>query len=434
MKLHKFIVLLMSFALISDLGLPARAQQAPPSGQQAPIIETNNESEETPTLTSVTLSGTLYGRSSVNFKNKSNVNAVLPAGSKGDVQEVRQLRSGSYGVRVKVTELGANAGDKAPAVGSETWLYYSQKESYMQFQDRQGNEIDDPEESLVSQAAKDTSLGPVEGAVAKPALPSQETVLKNSVPEDFHIQVPQEPDPNLEMRGIRSGTEASFSSPCALGNCPTPAKNNREDIGNIGKSVRPAEKAPTPPAAVKKPTEKIPVSKNPNNKWANDPVVMKYSESAQVKKLLSYAMRNKRGHSKGQCYKYVKRALLGTGMVTSYPGGWAAKLAVENLKKQNESLRRKGKPTWVNMLDNPKYRAMIKSPADVPKGAIIVYRNGRPKEAGDTAIKTGYGNDGGYVSDFYSPRPITQQTKGRRYAQRGIGYEIIGVMITKDNE
>lgn len=400
------------------------------------------QAEDIEDIATVTLTSPLSGRTSVNFKDRANINTTVPAGSKADVMEVRQLRSGSYGVRVKVTALGKvlKESDKTPKVGDETWLYYSQKDPGLNFITKTGDEIDDPEESLVKRAQSDNSLGPVEGAVNKPSLPTQQKVLQNSKPiveseNDIIVPAPGE-DPNLARNGALGATEGGYGFYCMNGQCPETVFNNRRDLSRVAKDASSetsydyasSEKKAKP----KMDTTPVPRSNDPNNKWANDPVVSKYSNSAAVKKMIGYGMSNRASRSHSMCYRGVKRALVAAGMVTSYPPGGQAKQGVRDLINQNASLSRQGKPTWINMLDNPKYRAMIKGPSDVPKGAVIIYKNGVSREAGDAAIKTDNGGRGGYVSDFYSPRPITLQPKGRRYQKLGIGYEIIGVMITQD--
>lgn len=384
------------------------------------------DDDEVSDLATVELTTPLYGRTSVNFKDKSNITTTLPAGSKGQVLEVRQLKTGSYGVRVKVTALGkaaptAGPAATAPAVGLETWVYYSQKDPGLNFADIKGQEIDDPEESLVKRAETDAATGPVEGTMAKPSLPSQQKVLLNSKPiTPENTIVPAEGvDPNLAHTPNLSTTEGNYGLLCMNGRCPEPAENNRKDLSEVAKDLKPGAAKETPRSTARG-------KYDAKNRWDNDPVISKYMNSATTQKTINWAMANRARHSKSLCYRYVKRALVATGRVTSYPkGGWA-KQGVNDLLAQNASLKRAGKPQWVNMLDDPRYKGLIKSPADVPKGAVIIFKNGR-NEPGDATIKTG----DGYVSDFYSPRPITLQPKGRRYEKMGVGYRMIGVMITE---
>jgi hypothetical protein len=392
-------------------------------------------------VATVTLNSALYGRTSVNFKDKTNITNTVPAGSKAQVLEVRQLKTGSYGVRVKVTTLGkvpptsiAGPIPAPPTVGTETWLYYSQKDPGLDFEDKSGEDIDDPEESLVQRAGADTArLGPMEGTVAKPSLPTQQKVLMNSKPaNDNNIVIPASGvDPNLAKTSTMGATEGGFGMLCMNGHCLETEEHNRTDLSNVAKDIQPGAKKPTPQPVVKVPKD-LPTrpSNDPNNKWANDPVVSRYSNSATTKKMISSALANRKSHSTKKCYRYVKRALVAAGAVTSYPPGVNAKQGVRDLISQNDSLRRAGKPTWVNMLDDPKYRSMIKNPGDAPKGAVLIFRNGRP-EPGDAAIKTDNGPNGGFVNDFYSTRPVTQSPKGTRYQKMGVGYELIGVMITE---
>jgi hypothetical protein len=344
-------------------------------------------------ITKVTFDGDVFGRSSMDFRNKSNIASLVPRGSEGDVLEVRRLRSGSYGVRVRITKVSKDKGKSTAKVNDEAWVYYSQKVPWLAFPDKKGVEMQDPEEALIKRSNVDNGVLPPEtGSVADPALPNKKEILDTSKTDD----------PNLAKKADPATTEADACPTCSTGTLPAPANANQKDIKAVADAITAAPKKP----------------KDPNDKWADDPVVSKYRSSKRTKKMIDYALRNKRSHSTKYCYRYVKRALVASDTVKKYPPGVYARNAVRDLKAQG----------MINMLDNPKYKAMIKGPQDVPKGAVIVYWNGTD-EAGDVQIKTDDGAKGGYVSDFYSKTSFLSSPKAKYYAKIRKPYKIIGVMI-----
>ena len=87
----------------------------------------------------MTLGGDLYGRSTPNFygENNPNIEAVVPAGTRGHIMHVQQL-NGGWGVEIKVLP---NL-DKSPISprGSETakvdhtyWVFCSNNKPFVQF-------------------------------------------------------------------------------------------------------------------------------------------------------------------------------------------------------------------------------------------------------------------------------------------------------------
>ena len=366
-------------------------------------------------LRNMVLTGNMNGRSSVDFTaGANNVTSFVPKGTRGEVVEVRKLKkTGSYGIKMKVTEVSTKGTQAKNSVQKDQtiWVYFSSKSPWLKFRDPRGETIQDPEDALTAQAKRDgEALPAVPGTIKSPTLPTQEEVLRNSVD-------PESVDPNLEMKD-RYQTEGDW---CPMIPCASPVNFNQKNIDQVEqvlKVVAPESKAVTE-ADVQ--TERKPksVPADPNNKWANDPYIMKFSQSAETKKTLRFAMANKSSRSKGYCYRSVKRALVASKQVKKYPPGGHARDAVKDLKAQG----------WVNLLDNPRYKNQIKSPADVPKGAVIVTWNYLTRESGDAALKTDFGTKGGYVSDYYSPRPMKDQPKGRRYAKKGQPYQMIGVMI-----
>ena len=363
-------------------------------------------------LRNMVLTGDMNGRSSVDFTaNANNVSSLVPKGTRGEVLEVRKLKkTGSYGVKMKVTEVSSKATNAKNAVkkDQEIWVYFSSKNPWLKFRDPNGETVQDPEDALTAQAKRDgEALPAIPGTVKHPTLPTTEEVLKNSID-------PNSVDPNLAMKD-KNLTEGDWCPmiPCASSTLSMNQKNI-EQVEEVMKVVSPDAKKVI--ETERKP-KSLPV--DPNNQWTNDPYIMKFSESAETKKTLRFAMANKSSRSKGYCYRSVKRALVASKQVKKYPPGGHARDGVKDLKAQG----------WVNLLDDPRYKNKIKSPSDVPKGAVVITWNYLTRESGDAALKTDWGTKGGYVSDYYSPRAMKDQPKGRRYAKKGQPYQMIGVMI-----
>lgn len=338
------------------------------------------------------LDGNMHGRSSVDFTKKArNISYVIPKGTQGTVLETRKLRqTGSYGVKIRITKVGGKPGETKAKVNDETWVYFSQKNPWLSFENKDGRAVQDPELALTAIARrKGQGLPPESGVVPAPELPKYQEVIQEQLPEA---------DPNEKIVADKTQTEAGFCTDCSIPLQVDPATKNLQDIKSVQESM--------PPVI------------DPNNPWAHDKMIMKYSNSPEVKASIKYAMRNKSPRSRKYCYRYVKRALLGGKIVRSYPPGAYAKQGVRDLKRQG----------MVNLLDDPKYRAQIKSPEDAPKGAVIVYHNGT-NEYGDIQIKTDWGTKGGYVSDFHSEKSFLNSPKARRYARLGKPYKMIGIMV-----
>ncbi len=389
--------------------------------------EGEDSSEAVEQIKKVTINADMNGHKTMNFFGKAaNKGSLVPEGSTGDVIEVRKLGSGSYGVRVKLTNIGGNKGPNTAKVNDETWVYYSQKDPAIGFPGKDGTEMQDPEQALIDKSKEaDAQLPLPPGAVKRVDLPGKDEVLRTSVKDDDKddpeasaqeaktaepAAKPSKPkaaksaDPNLAHKKDPKKTEADADcAPCREAQKKAgEANKNHKDIKQVAEKISPPGKR-----------EKS----DPNNKWANDPVVSRYSNSKRTQKMIRYALRNKRGHSLGKCYKFVKRALVASDQVRHYPPGVYARNAVKDLKAQG----------MINMLDNPKYRAMIKKPGDAPKGAILVYWNGT-REAGDIQIKLDNGPNSKFVSDFEN-RSFLESPKAHRYAKMGKPYKIIGVMI-----
>lgn len=338
------------------------------------------------------LDGNMHGRSSVDFTKKArNISYVIPKGTQGTVLETRKLRqTGSYGVKIRITKVGGKPGSTKAKVNDETWVYFSQKNPWLSFENKEGQPVQDPELALTAIARrKGQGLPPESGVVPVPELPKYQEVIQEQLPDV---------DPNEKLGADQSQTEAGFCTDCSVPPQIDPTVKNLQDIKDVQQAIPPVT--------------------DPNNPWAHDKLITKYSNSQEVQAAIKYAMRNKSPRSRKYCYRYVKRALLGGKMIRSYPPGAYAKQGVRDLKRQG----------MINLLDDPKYRAQIKSPDDAPKGAVIVYHNDT-NEYGDIQIKTDWGSKGGYVSDFYGDQSFLNSPKAKRYARLGKPYRMIGIMV-----
>jgi len=87
-------------------------------------------------------------------------------------------------------------------------------------------------------------------------------------------------------------------------------------------------------------------------------------------------------HSRSQCWRYVKEALLASGSVDSYPQTALARQAGDELVSRYGFKR-----------------LPVRDPYEAPIGAVLVYGSGRA--AGHVEIRTAHG----FVSDFRTPTP-----------------------------
>lgn len=108
---------------------------------------------------------------------------------------------------------------------------------------------------------------------------------------------------------------------------------------------------------------------------------------ARLTRAASIADERAHAHSREQCWRYVKEALLASGVVNSYPKTAYAKEAGDEL---------------VNSYGFR--RLSVRDPFKAPVGAVLVY--GASRAAGHVEIRT----KDGFVSDFRSkipsPRPL----------------------------
>ncbi len=323
---------------------------------------------------------------------------VVPRGSKGQVLEVKQLKkTKSFAVKIRISSVGGNRGRTTAKVNDEVWVYYSTQKGrrpWVKFKDEIGQTVQDPAVGLIAHAQRDGDALAIPGVVAHPELPTVEEIIENSEPEKSEVTV----DPNLAKNSDRKSTEGAFCPTCPELASPRTLQSTKTEALNIVSL-----------------TNRV---VDPNNPWSNDPEIMNYSNSAQTQKMIKHAMNNKSRRPTGYCYRFVKRSLVASGVVSKYPPGGHARDGVKDLKAQGMK----------NLLDDPKYKNKIKSYRDVPKGMIIVAHNGT-SASGDIVVKTDWGAMGGYVSDFFTPNPYTEGSpKARRAARAGKPYKITGVM------
>jgi hypothetical protein len=109
----------------------------------------------------------------------------------------------------------------------------------------------------------------------------------------------------------------------------------------------------------------------------------------KLMKAATIAQERANAHSRAQCWRYVKEALLASGVVGSYPKTVYAKEAGQELVS-NYGFR----------------RLSVRDPYKAPLGSVLVY--GASKAAGHVEIRT----KDGFVSDFKSPIPSPRPLLG----------------------
>ena len=291
---------------------------------------------------------------SPSFMGIFNIIEQLPKDTKGQVVAHQKAEGNTYAVKMKITELPSGA-KTTSKVGDEIWASYDFESPEVGFEDRNGEDIQDP---LVS----------TEGA--SPDSDCANCLVQNSDP--------------IKKEDTRSFVEIA--------------------------------------------TELLKLeSFDKENLWADAPEIARFSESDAVDTAITRAHSNKHSRSRRLCYRYVKFALgdlkmtggnpapAMTDLIERYPPGGYARNGIRDLKAQG----------WQNLLENSNYKDRIRSPADAPRGAVLVYKHRNPNKAGHIEIKTDHGPNSGYISDFYDDVPITKNTSSR--VSRN--YTLIGVMV-----
>lgn len=157
----------------------------------------------------------------------------------------------------------------------------------------------------------------------------------------------------------------------------------------------------------------VPISQNIKSE-----MISQYSLSQEVQKMLRSARSNALPASSKYCYRYVKRALYKSGLVSSSEP--LSELAAKNAGKDLE------KNGFSNLLLDADLAQDLRDPRNAPPGAILVYEGGtRMKKCGGACghveIKVGAKGKGGFVSDYYSERPVTESSTERSNDRRLIG-------------
>jgi hypothetical protein len=345
----------------------------------------------TSSISNVILDGSFIGRNSLDFRpSANNIRAYLPQGTQASVLEARKLsKTGSYGIKIKVSALPGSAAKSSIKVGDEFWVYYSERDSQITFEDQNAQTLDDPESDLLDLANHGPALIST-GVISKPSLPTRSQILNDMAPT---------PTPTTCLCSAQAASNGL---------------NNLKQISQaiVDTSLQAASpSSPVPAADLSKPASQV---------WSHDAWISKYESSPKVQEMIKIAKRSSSARSKKLCYKYVKQDLVGSGMIDSYPTGRYAKDAVDDLKDQG----------MVNLLEYSQYKSVIsQDPSKVPSGAVIVYSTGERKEAGHIEIKTGQGDATEYVSDYHSKLNIQESAKGIYKEKIGKPYEIIGVMV-----
>ncbi|MGZ3692092.1 MAG: hypothetical protein ACXVAX_11355 [Pseudobdellovibrio sp.] len=209
------------------------------------------------------------------------------------------------------------------------------------------------------------------------------------------------------------------------------ATNSANDLATISHAITTQDNVVPPPAVAPNVTEGAP-------QLAQE--IRNYSNSPELQRTISYALKHKSSHSQGQCYRSVKQGLAcakrggrspGNCLIPSWYSGEAALSAKDQLKDYG----------FVNLLEVSPYNSQITLASQAPKGAVLVYSSGIPcqrsasqiknhegyvKDCGHIEIKTGEPGEPGYVSDYYSDAPITETAGAKRYTSR---YKLVGVMV-----
>lgn len=332
-------------------------------------------------------------------KNASSMNGMVPQGSEGEYLSSTLLaatpqRPAVHAIKVRLTKISPQQGTRVRA-GDEVWVYHT--DSALTFKDLRGRPLENVENTLFKSKVTQPVIGAVRPLAATPAPPppppptKKPTAAVAAVAAPNSVRAAPGVDPNLAMpdRSKRE-TEANF---CPSGRCVS---------GNVVEE----------PAITE--VEKInkALARHSSNPWSAFPGVSQYSENPKVVKMIRIANSRSNKRSVRMCYRYVKQAMMSVDALDQYPTGRKAIDGIKDLKAEG----------WSNMMDNPKYKGLIKGPDDAPKGTILVYRDTNNKSRpGHIEIKTDHGEKGGYVSDFF--RGTDTNLRAR---------ELVGVMI-KEN-
>jgi hypothetical protein len=137
-------------------------------------------------------------------------------------------------------------------------------------------------------------------------------------------------------------------------------------------------------------TESVPVVSNYYRKKIQHPLAkVDRSLDPKMMRAATIAQERANAHSRSQCWRYVKQALMAAGVVKSYPKTVYAKEAGQEL-----------------MEDYGFKKLPVRDPFKAPVGAVLVY--GATRAAGHVEIRT----KDGFVSDFKSRIPSPRRLVG----------------------
>ena len=146
------------------------------------------------------------------------------------------------------------------------------------------------------------------------------------------------------------------------------------------------------------------VFKDRNGKTVSAPIIEKYQKNRivhpmakvdprldpKLSRAATIADERAHAHSKSRCWRYVKEALLASGVVSSYPKTSLAKEAGDELVR-----------------DYGFKKLSIRDPYSAPIGSVLVYFKGRNRP-GHVEIRT----KTGFVSDFRNKKPSRRPLLG----------------------
>jgi hypothetical protein len=256
---------------------------------------------------------------------------------------------------------------------------------------------------------------------------------------DFSAFFLDELAPRSSSKKLKKKTEAGSSS-AGCRECSSPQTtqkltDNVRDLQNTlpvtkrrarAKRILP-EPAPEPKYTTANPDEET---------WKQFPDIYKYSSSNEVKKSITYALHPPGGlsaRSTGYCYASVKNALFKGGKLTKHrligdPVFPEIRSKARKRFGQNaiKNLLDQG---FINLMEDPRTKALIKDPASAPKGAVLIYKGGH--KGGHIEIKTDFGARGSYVSDFKNSHSVLgNELAGRTSAH----YQLVAVMVKSPME
>ncbi|WP_423381211.1 LysM peptidoglycan-binding domain-containing protein [Burkholderia sp. LMG 32019] len=192
---------------------------------------------------------------------------------------------------------------------------------------------------------------------------------------------------------------------------PTQAKVTRNDNGHPVAVASAAEQSPLEGDSKQKMFEIFLRDANYGRRNANfsGPVAAHKAKLGQP----IYSVAKAPRLSTMECWKYVKIALLASGMVDSYPSQVEAKDAGIDLERAG----------FKNILFDPAYH--IASPYDAPEGAVIVYGTTDGSTHGHAEVLL---PGALFASDYVSPNSRVMR-KGEKPTLIGKGRKVIGVWI-----